>query len=186
MKLLPINERLRTAAKLAVRTRIFLDLWFHYAGQPTRPGILGAMNEYPEFFRFDEHAHFVSGVLHLSALWEQRRDTVSLPNLSQEVAGELRPELREALITSLSEAQVTARKVCILRSNLFAHRSAVLSYAAAFELCRLTADELLALSDRSLTIANLLLGSRNLPQEAFTPLPVAHLSSMLTAIAPAD
>src|SRR5450631_2712243 len=81
---LPIDERLVVASQLVVRARIFHDIWRYYESAETRPGILGAMNQYSEFFRFDTHAHFFSFVVHMAGLLEGRDDTVNLPALIDE------------------------------------------------------------------------------------------------------
>lgn len=84
---LPLDQRLETAANLIQRARIFFDIWFVYEGAETRPAILDTMNEYPEFFRFDIHAHIVAFIVHISALFETRLDTVNFPRLTTRSSG---------------------------------------------------------------------------------------------------
>jgi hypothetical protein len=68
---LPLDERIELSAQLVKRARIFHGIWFFYEGAETRPAILDTMNCYSEFFRFESHAHFVSLVVHLAALFEK-------------------------------------------------------------------------------------------------------------------
>ena len=82
---LPLDERLDRAGQLEVRSRIFLDIWFYFEGKDTRPNILDTMNEFSEFFRFAPHAHFVSFVVTIAALFEKRTDTINLPQLTKEM-----------------------------------------------------------------------------------------------------
>lgn len=182
---LPINEQLETAGDLVVRTRIFYDLWWFYEGAETRPQIIDAMNHYPEFFRFDSHAHFVAFVVHLAGLFERRDDTINLPGLLLELAEAklLEPEAAAEAESILNEAKPLIPKVIILRSNLFAHRSASLSYAKAFEKADVTANQLGHLSNLSLRLVNCLLIARGLKDRIFHTLSRAHLKAMLDAIA---
>ena len=181
---LPVDERLEIAGELVVRTRIFYDLWWFYENIETRPQILGAMNHYPEFFRFDSHAHFVAFVVHLAALFERRNDTINLPVLKAELeeAGALESATAASAEAILNEAKPLIPKVIILRSNLFAHRSASVSYAQAFELADVTANQLGHLSDLSLRLTNCLLLARGLKDRVFHTISRAHLKGLLDAI----
>ncbi|MCU1376714.1 MAG: hypothetical protein JWO68_4000 [Actinomycetia bacterium] len=181
---LPINERLSTAGQLVVRTRIFYDVWWLYDGADTRPTIIDAMRGYAEFFRFDPHAHFVSFIVHAAALFESREDTINLPLLVQEVGACDGVPSRtisecEAL---LSELRPYVPKIIILRSNLFAHRSASLSYEQAFDLAKITPIQLGATCDIALRIINRLLSAKGLQEQYFHTLPRKHLEEMLRAL----
>jgi hypothetical protein len=83
MEKLSIDERLETAGQLVVRANIFLDIWEFYHG-PSRGKILDAMNNYPSFFLFDEHAHRFSFIVHAAALFE-KADTINLSQLAREL-----------------------------------------------------------------------------------------------------
>jgi hypothetical protein len=181
---LPINERLETVGELVVRTRIFYDLWWLYENVETRPQILDKMNHYPEFFRYDSHAHFVAFVVHLAGLFETRGDTINLPALQSELTGAGLLDAAAAAKTGaiLAEAKPLVPKVMILRSNLFAHRSSSLSYAKAFELADVTANQLGHLCDLSLRLVNCLLIARNLTDRISHTISRAHLKAMLDDI----
>jgi hypothetical protein len=84
---LPVDQRLETAGNLVVRTRIFYDIWWFFKGAKTRPAIVDTMQCFSEFFRLDEHAHFVAFVVHIAALFDKRRDTIKLPRLVKEPQG---------------------------------------------------------------------------------------------------
>src|SRR5712692_5328269 len=114
-RILPIDDRLERAAQLVLRSRIFFDIWFYFEGRDTRPAIIDVMRCFNEFFRFDPHAHFVAFVVHIAALFETRKDTISLPALAKEMkAAKLIPardaEKVEAL---LGQADQLASKVTI-------------------------------------------------------------------------
>lgn len=82
----------------------------------------------------------------------------------------------------LSEAKPLVPKVIILRSNLFAHRSPSLSYAEAFKLADVTANQLGGLSDLSLGLVNCLLIARGLKDRIFHTISRAHLKALLDGI----
>lgn len=182
--LLPIEERLNLAAQLVKRARIFYDIWWYYEGEDTRPNILKTMNGYSEFFRFDTHAHFVSLVIHLGSLFENRTGTVNFHALIDEAEsnGIGRDALDKAR-TLIADVFTVASKVAILRSNLFAHRSATLSYAAAFEKAEIKPNQLRDLTVVGLKIANTLLVARGLDEHFFHELSRPHLERLINDLA---
>src|SRR5258707_14629511 len=131
----PIGERLERAGQLVVRSRIFYDICFFFESAEARPVIIEVMRRFNEFFRFDPHAHFVAFVVHTAALFEKRRDTINLPSLLKEMktANLISAQDAAEVDALLAQAKDVASKVTILRSNLFAHRSATLSYDDAFK-----------------------------------------------------
>jgi hypothetical protein len=181
---LPIDDRLETAAQLVLRARIFYDIWRFFDGADTRPRIIDTMRAFSEFFRFEPHAHFVSFIVHLGAVLEGRSDTINLPRLAKELRGSrlISPEASASVDVLLGSAVPGATKVQILRSNLFAHRSASLSYSAVFKKAGVTPNELCDLTDTALKIVNRLLVARGLKDHVFNNLPLADAREMLDAL----
>lgn len=180
---IPTDERIELAGQLAMRARIFYDLWWLYEGADTRPQILDTMNAFSEFFRFDSHAHFVAFVVHIATLFERRSDTVNLPVLIGEV------DALASTVEAMTEAkhlveqvQPLASKVVILRSNLFAHRSASLSYAEAFRKAAVAPNELRTLADAALRVVNCLRAARGREGQGFDDLSRRHLAAMLQVL----
>jgi hypothetical protein len=180
----PIEERLERAGQLVVRSRIFYDIWFFFESAEARPVIIEVMRRFNEFFRFDPHAHFVAFVVHMAALFEKRRDTINLPSLLKEMkTANLIPAQDAAEVDALlAQAKDVASKVTILRSNLFAHRSATLSYDDAFKKANVTANQLRELTEIALKVANRLLLVRGLRDQFFNTLPRENAEAMLTAL----
>jgi hypothetical protein len=85
----------------------------------------------------------------------------------------------------LAEAIPIASKVTILRHYAFAHRSASISYGAAFKKAAVTANQLRDLTETALKIANRLLLARGLKDQVFTPLPLEAAKAMMKALAAA-
>jgi hypothetical protein len=183
---LPLNERLFRAGQHVVRSRLFFDLWFYFEG-PMRPKIIKTMREYNEFFRFTPHAYFVAYVMHIAAVFDRRRDTLSLPRLSHEMktAHQIQGQVSKEVDTLLAKAAPIITKVTTLRHNAFAHRSAGMAYDETFNKAAVTANQLRDLTDLALKIANCLLLSQGLKDEVFTPLPVEAAKAMMKALAAA-
>jgi hypothetical protein len=74
-------------------------------------------------------------------------------------------------------------KVTILRNNLFAHRSAAVSYADAFKKADVTPNELRDLTEIALKVVNRLLIARGLSDQVFAELPLEDARKMLKALA---
>jgi hypothetical protein len=141
------------------------------------------MDEFSELFQFTIHAHFVAFVVHIAALFE-RKDTINLWRLTDEMrgAGMLSTTALAEVEALLSQATPVVSKVAILRHNLFAHRSASMSYAEAFEMAGLTTEQLANLTEIALKIANALLLARGLPDQVFHPGPREHAEALLTTL----
>lgn len=186
-KTLSLEKRLYRAGQHVVRSRLFLDLWFYFEGAETRPKIIETMREYNEFFRFTPHAYLLAYVVHITAMFDKRRDTISLTRLTHEmkakrlIPGQTITEL-EALFV---EARQIASKVAVLRHSVVAHLSAKMSYNAAFKEAAVTAHQLRDLTDLALKIANRLLLARGLREEFFTTLPLEAAKAMMNALAAA-
>lgn len=158
-KKLPIEDRLRVAGELVVRTRMCFDLWFYFEERSNRSLILDTLNLYPTYFRVTVHSYLVSFLVQLVALFESRSDRISLPELAKELRGlnRLTAEGIQAVEILFGLAEPTVRKARILRHNLFAHRSATISYEQAFEMAQVTPNQLSELSELSFKIVNRLL-----------------------------
>lgn len=178
---LSIEEQLITAGELVVRSRIFFDIWFLYASRETRPKLLPSMNEYSEFFRYDEHAHFVAFVVHIAALYEKRNDTINLKQLISKSRDleKIDDKAKEALNTHFDSVGEVVKKIAILRHNLFAHRSHSIEYEEAFSLAKVTPNEMRKLSDTAFKIVNTLLAAAELPDHSINPMPTEDAKALI-------
>jgi AbiU2 len=184
---LPLNERLYRAGQHVVRSRLFFDLWFYFGSAETKPKIIETMREYNEFFRFTPHAYLVAYIMHIAAMFDRRRDTISLIRLSHEMkaAHQIQEQINTEVDMLLAQATPIVSKVTILRHYAFAHQSASISYDDAFKKAAVTAAQLRDLTELALKIANRLLLARGLKDEVFTPLPVETAKAMMKALAAA-
>ncbi|MGH8558557.1 MAG: hypothetical protein ACRESZ_14080 [Methylococcales bacterium] len=186
-KPLPLDERLNVAARLVTRARIFYDIWWFYEGADTRPKILDTMSIYSEFFRIDTHAHLVAMVIYLAGLFESRSDTVNFDALinEAEAAGVSKAAVDSARVLMREVASIPS-KIAILRSNLFGHRSASLSYAEAFQKAELKPDQFRDLTVVGLKIANTLLKARGLDEQFFHELSREDVEMLINDLAKAN
>jgi hypothetical protein len=182
---LPLEERLYRAGQHVVRARLFLDLWFYFEQKITRDEIIETMREYNEFFRFTPHAYFVSYVIHIAAMFDRAKDTISLTRLAREMKAARFIQGQEAAEVDalLDEAAPIAAKVIILRHGAFAHRSASISYDDVFKFAAVKPDQLRDLAEVALKITNRLLLARGLKDECFTTLPRDAAEAMMKVLA---
>jgi len=181
---IPFSVRLQLAGQLVTRARIFYDIWWFYEGADTRPKIIDTMDMYSEFFRFDSHANFVALIVYLGGLFEKRADTVNLPALVSEAraSGTAPADVVAQAKALLAQVEALQPKVATLRSNLFAHRSASLSYADAFRKAAIKPNQLRELTEIGLRVVNLLLVSRGLPEQVFHAGSRQHAEALLNAL----
>jgi hypothetical protein len=179
-----IDDRVETAGALVVRTQIFLDIWDFYQG-PTRAGILDTMNNtYSEFFRFDEHAHRVSFIVHAAALFETRPDTINLRRLAKELqnAGRLADNSMIEITQHLTSVKKALKGIFIIRSNAFAHRNDTISFNEAFAKADISMPDLRELMNAALNIVNILLAACNRRPQVFFTLPLEDVRGLLAAL----
>jgi HEPN superfamily AbiU2-like protein len=183
---LPIDERLEEAGKLVIRSRIFFDVWSYFEDRATRRAIIDTMDRFSEYFRFDSHAHFVAFIIHIAALFETRkqRDTINLPDLVKELkqSNQISAQTAAEVEALLSQAAPWVPKVIILRSNLFAHRNAFLSYDEPFKKAAVTPGQMRELTEIALTIVNHLQRSRGVKECAFHTLAREDTEALLKAL----
>ena len=181
---IPLKARTERAAQLVLRARIFFDIWLYFEGAETRPALLDTMNQFSEFFRFAPHAHFVSFVVTMASLYDKRSDTITLTALAREIetSGLLTVPVQAEVKALIDQALPIANKVGILRHNAFAHRSANMSYDAAFKAASITAAQMRELTDTSLQLANTLLRVQGCPEQYFNELAKGDAAAMMAAL----
>lgn len=186
MQKLPFNERLDTAAHLIVLARRFYDVWWLYESVDSRPNILKAIDRFPEFFRFDSHAHFVAMVNHLALLYEKKSNTINFEVLIKEAeSNNLVPDasLHEAN-DKLKSVSHLRPKLKTLRDKLFSHRCASVSYDEAFNHAAITPFQLKALTEAGISIASTLLVALGKTDCMYFPSTPEQLRAMLDELQP--
>ena len=178
-----LNQKLDILIQLVLRARTFFDLWWIYEGAPTRPKYLSAMNCYSEFFRFDSHAQQVAYTIYLCQIFEEHPKTLNIMNVVKEAKNrKLSTSYIAMAEKALQEGLPIWKKLVIVRSNLFAHRSASLSYKKAFEMASITPDEIRHLAELGLDAINSLRIAIGQRDYEFSTLPGEDLKGLLDEI----
>ena len=178
-----LEQKLDILVQLVLRARTFFDLWWIYEGAPTRPKYLPAMDCYSEFFRFVSHAQQVAYTIYLCQIFEDRPKTLNIMNVVDEAKNrKLSTGYIATAEKALQEGLPIWKKMVIVRSNLFAHRSASLSYKRAFEMASITPDEIRHLAELGLEAINSLRTGIGQKNYKFSTLPGKDLKGLLEEI----
>jgi hypothetical protein len=117
------------------------------------------MNKFSEFFRFDEHAHRFTFIVHAAALFETKPHTINLCQLAKELRNADR--ISDASMGELERLFTHANRVIngvrIIRNNAFAHRNSSVTFDAAFKIAKISMDDLRDLMNAALEVVNILL-----------------------------
>ena len=180
-----LEKKLDILVQIVLRARAFFDFWWTYEGLETRQKYLPGMNNYSEFFRFDVHAHQLSYIIYLCQIFESRTKTLSINNVLKEVQdrGISDRNIVEAQRV-LQEGTPIYKKLVIVRSNLFAHRSASLNYPEAFSMASVNPNDIRRLTELALEATNLLRLALGLETQEFSTLPKNHIEKLLKEIQP--
>ena len=183
---LSLDEQIDVARNQLVRARIFLDLWWYYHGSTTRSESLASLNQFPEFFRFDEHAHLTAFIVHITTIFDKGKGKIRLGKLKETIlknfaVGE---EIKKILNPLFEETDAIVSKVFILRHQAFAHRSEKDSYDDSFKQANVSFDELLELTEKSKQILDQFLRLTKQEEVTFRDLPKKDLELMLIKLKP--
>jgi len=132
------------------------EIWWTYKDNESRAKYIDVMDPYTLFFQTSIHAHFVALVIALYRLYETRGDTFNVPGLlaflerCNDFPGDTLAELKQLS----DEAKKLWIKVCILRNEVFGHRSKKYSVADAFKRAKVKPKELTKLIEKTEDILN--------------------------------
>lgn len=183
---IPVERRLEIVTQQIVRAKLFYDIWWLYKGSETRPHIIDTLNDFSEFFRFDEHAHFVSMVIHCAAIWDKRRGNVSLPGVANCILDPRGKTEDKALDDAISGYAKAAQGLVKLRHEAIAHRSAEFDYSEAFTRAAVTPDSIPTMLGEWLNVANQLRKRRNMVDVTFAEVPLQDAQRVIHALGGPD
>lgn len=134
------------------------DIWWVYNAIGSRERYIDALRKYPLFFQASIDAHFIALLVALYRIFETRRDTINVSGLITMVenAGALPVSERSELDKLHRAAKPLWRKVSIIRSEIFAHRTKGSTPEKSFARAGLSPNEIKNLIDLSKKIVNLL------------------------------
>ena len=120
------------------------DVWWLFKERESRQKYTTTMNKYLMFFTTAIHAHFVALIIALYRLYENKDNTINIPQLLQLI--EEHHPFSAKNETEINEIYNKAKplwvKVAILRNCAFAHRANKLSVSDVFKKANVTPDEL--------------------------------------------
>ena len=181
-----INRQLEIVTQQIVRAKIFFDIWWLCRSDITRPLIIETLNDFSEFFRFDEHAHFVSMVIHCAVVWDKGSGKVSLPAVSKLVLDLKRSCSDKKLSDDISNLAKNAARLVKLRHEAIAHRSATYDYDEAFRRAGIIPATLPGLFEGWLNVTNQLRERRGMDHAIFAELPLQHAQRVIHALGGPD
>ncbi len=179
---LAINRQLEIVTQQIVRAKIFYDIWWLYKSSTTRPLIIETLNDFSEFFRFDEHAHFVSMVIHCAVVWDKSSDNVSLPSVSKRILDVKRSPADKELSAEIINHAKAADRLVKLRHEAIAHRSATYDYEEAFKRAGIIPDTLPVLLNGWLSVINQLRIRRTMDDVSFAEFPLQDAKRLIHAL----
>ncbi len=134
------------------------DIWWVCKAKGSRERYIDVIRKYPLFFQASIDAHFVALLVALYRIFETRRDTINVRRLITMVenTGALPASKRSELDELHRAVKPLWRKVSIIRSEVFAHRTRDSTPEKSFARAGLSPNEIKSLIDSSKKIVNLL------------------------------
>ena len=125
----------------------FLSVWRAFTTPKNQATFEPTMQQYPLFFDSVVRATFAGVIVALYRIYDNHSRSKSLRQLYADAKSlnVMAPQIAQRAADLELDIQNTWKKVCILRSNVFGHRSAKLSPELAFEKAGLTPDDLAAM-----------------------------------------
>ena len=182
MPALIVERQLEIVTQQLVRAKISHDIWWLYKGSETRPAIIETLNEFSEFFRFDEHAHFVSMVIHCAVVWDNVSGTVSQPTVSKQILDPRRFPADQTLTDDIAGRAKEAGGLVKLRHEAIAHRSVQFDYSAAFRRAGLVPNSVAGMLEAWLQLINRLRIRKSLSEVIFAEIPLQHLQQLIHSL----
>jgi AbiU2 len=184
--LLELDRQLEIVTQQVIRARIYFDLWWFYKGAETRPKIIDTLNDFSDFFRFDEHAQFVAMIIHCGAIWDNTKSALGLVRLAGKILDPKKSESDQVILDKIANYQNDAAGLVMIRNEAIAHRSATFDYAEAFTRAKVVPSNLPHAMTTRLMAINELRTRRNLYESVFATVPLEHLRRLLNSLGGPD
>lgn len=126
-------------------TQQFFSVWRAFTDPDNVAVFEPATQRYPLFFDSVVRANFSGVIVALYRLYDPRSKSLRQLYADAKSLNIFEPRIAQRAANLELSIQNTWKKVCILRSNVFGHRSAKLSPELAFEKAGLTPDDLAAM-----------------------------------------
>ena len=131
------RESLDSLAQSLIEASLSFDIWWEITNLETGSDFIIELDRYSLFLRQSLDAHFQRLIITLYRIFETNKKTTNIPNLIK--------ELTETI-------NQTWKKIVILRSNVYGHRSKKLLLSDSFNKANIKPNELELLIVRSQTL----------------------------------
>ena len=133
-------------------------IWWVFRNSEDAPQWNETVNEFPAFFAPTVRSHLVTFVISLGNLLDTKKGTISFPNLINLAKrdGRVSPHDLEKAEQQLAKMDPTAKKIQILRHNLFAHLKADADGHDVFNKAGITPNQIKNLILDGLILLNLI------------------------------
>jgi len=162
----------------------FFSVWRAFTNAENQAVFEPTMRRYPQFFDSVVRAHLAALIVALYRLYEGGSKTRSLRRLYEDTKS--LNIFEQKIIESASELDYSIRdiwkKVCILRTNVFGHKSAKLCSEKAFEKAELTPDELATMIKRAQRLFNCISRTLTHSAHAFNTSATRDVSNLMTRL----
>ena len=120
------------------------EVWWVLKGSDTRPKYNAVLSKYPGFFLANIHAQFVAYVVALYRLLETRKDTINFNSFLTliEAEGSISKEALEEIRSRVDALHPIWVKICILRNEVYAHKSSDNKYDESFKKADITPNQI--------------------------------------------
>jgi hypothetical protein len=148
-----IIRELQHAIKVA---KLNYEIWWVYKEKNSHMRFVDVLKKYPRYFETSLHAHFVAMIISLYRLYEPRKDTMNLPQLVRLLKKHSALSTQEirSMESDINSIKPLWQKVCILRNNMFGHRSSKLDDDDVWKKASVTPNQFRRLIDDSKGILN--------------------------------
>lgn len=120
------------------------EVWWTFKQGLSQKKYVDPMNNYTMYFQAAIHAHFVAMLISLYRLYENRKDTINIPQLRRLIQKhyQFSPQTETEITDLYEQAIMLWRKIAILRNNAFGHQTNKLSVSDVFAKSDVTPNEL--------------------------------------------
>ncbi len=120
------------------------DMWRELTDANNMDDFKEVLHEHSFFFQTIIHANLVTFIITLYRLFENKNNTINIPNFISEIyeSKSLPDSINNRIMKYVDEITDTWKKICILRSNVFGHKSRKLNPESAFVKAEITPDQM--------------------------------------------
>ena len=151
-----IREMIARLHDTLVFATIDHDIWWVLKSPIQGDHFQSTMAEHANYFSAAIRAHHLATIFGLASMYEKKGATFNIPKLLDAIdkLPHAPRAVRDELAKRSAAATKIAKKVSLIRNNVFGHKSRTLSTDATYKKARLTADELRGIIDQTRELLN--------------------------------